>query len=473
MLLRMLYDEDLAQASYLIGCPAAKAALVVDPLRDVDRYLALASQLGLEITAVTETHVHADFISGTRELAERTGATVFVSGEGGEDWRYRWLDQKIGGGSYRHRVLRDGDEFEIGAVRFKVIHTPGHTPEHICFMVCDRAGNSAEPMGVLTGDFVFVGDLGRPDLLESAVGQLGATERGVIQLHSSTQKFLGLPDYLQIWPGHGAGSACGKHLGAVPQSTVGYERRFSAALQAAGDLDRFRDVMEVDLPEPPSYFARMKRENLSGPKVLEKLPQPARVSFETLAPGNGEVTVLDTRPWPAFICGHAPGALSTPDDRSFSTIAGCYVDPDLPVYLVCDSPDGVDGLVRRLVRVGIDNVAGYVLASDIPESVLETTPVIEVAALSARLSGGDVTVLDVRRAAEFDAGHIPTARNVTHVQLSARLDEVPRDKPVMVSCRSGVRSARATSLLRRAGFDATNVAGGFVAWEISGGEVVQ
>ncbi|MFT3881547.1 MAG: MBL fold metallo-hydrolase [Gemmatales bacterium] len=220
MFLRMVYDDKLAEAAYLIGCQKTGDAIVIDPQRDVDRYETLAAANGLRIVAVAETHIHADFLSGARELAEK-GAKVYVSDEGDADWKYQWLNLKTGGGSYAYQLLKDGDTFKVGNIEFKAVHTPGHTPEHLSYMVTDRGGGADKPLGVATGDFVFVGDLGRPDLLESAAGVVGKADSSAHQLYQTVRKFMDWPDYLQVWPAHGAGSACGKALGAVPQSTVG------------------------------------------------------------------------------------------------------------------------------------------------------------------------------------------------------------------------------------------------------------
>src|SRR5436190_7617447 len=239
MFFRMIYDDKLAQACYLIGCQRTGEAILIDPQRDIDRYQKVADAERLRITAVAETHIHADFLSGVREVAERTGAKIHVSDEGDADWKYRWLGKKSTGGSYPHQLLHHGDSFRVGNIVFTVLHTPGHTPEHICFMVTDTGGGANEPMGILTGDFVFVGDLGRPDLLETAAGIAGAKEASAHTLCESAAEFLKLPDYLQVWPAHGAGSACGKALGAVPQSTVGYEKRFNPSLRLAGSPGAF------------------------------------------------------------------------------------------------------------------------------------------------------------------------------------------------------------------------------------------
>src|SRR5215208_2616418 len=261
MFLRRFYDEQLAQASYLLGCQATGEALVVDPNRHVEPVLAAAAAEGLRITHVTETHIHADFISGARELAERAGARLLLSGEGGEAWRYRYAADAAA------ETLCDAGRFMVGRVAVVVRHTPGHTPEHLMFVVTDTA-SATEPMGALTGDFLFVGDVGRPDLLERAAHVAGTAETSARQLFRSLRRLEPLPDWLQVWPGHGAGSACGKALGAVPQTTLGYERRFNWAFGVA-DEEAFVRAVLAGQPEPPPYFAEMKRINRDGPRVLE------------------------------------------------------------------------------------------------------------------------------------------------------------------------------------------------------------
>jgi hydroxyacylglutathione hydrolase len=294
--MRMIYDEKLAQAAYLIGCQRSGEAVVIDPERDVDRYIDLAKDNGLRIVATAETHIHADFVSGSRELAERVGAKVYVSDEGDADWKYEWLDKKVGGGSYDHQLLKDGDSFKIGNIELKAIHTPGHTPEHIVFLVTDHGANATEPIGMATGDFVFVGDLGRPDLLETAAGHAGAMEPSARRLFSTVKKLGEIPDFVQVWPAHGAGSACGKALGAVPMSTVGYEKRFNPAIQAAATEQGFVDFILTGQPEPPMYFANMKRDNKIGPPVLGGLPQPKKMAAADLAKlDTSVVAIVDTR----------------------------------------------------------------------------------------------------------------------------------------------------------------------------------
>jgi len=470
MLLRMIYDDSLAQAAWLVGCQRSREAIVIDPERDIDRYIALAASEGLKITAVAETHIHADFLSGARELAERTGATLYLSDEGDAGWKYGWLHAKKGGGSYAHRLLKHGDTFRIGGIEFQALHTPGHTPEHLCFVVTDRGGGATEPMGVFTGDFIFVGDLGRPDLLESAAGQGGTAKPSAQRLFKSLEIIRSLPEWLQIWPAHGAGSACGKSLGAVPQSTIGYERRFNAAIKSATSESAFVDFILSGQPEPPLYFARMKRDNRDGPKVLGALPVPKELAPRTLASIDARTTaIIDTRPWDAFRAGHVPGALFHPIGRSFPADVGSMVGEDEPIVLIV-APAALDEAIRMLVRIGLDDIRGWIDPAKLEEYRRgggSLVPSTEMAITEAEsfFSSPSASLLDVRRADEHAAGRIEGARQIAHTRLLAHLDELPRDRQIFVHCRSGARSARAVALLERHGFRATNLSGGYLAWE--------
>lgn len=475
MFLRMIYDDKLAEAAYLIGCQKTGEAIVIDPERDVDRYLKLAAANGLKIVAAAETHIHADFLSGVRELGER-GVKVYVSDEGGPDWKYQWLGKRSGGGDYDYRLLKNGDTFKIGGIEFRVLHTPGHTPEHICFMVTDRGGGADAPIGVASGDFVFVGDLGRPDLLETAAGVVGQAEPSAHRLYQSVRQFMEWPDYLQVWPAHGAGSACGKALGAVPQSTVGYEKKFNAAIQAAQTEDGFVKHILAGQPEPPLYFARMKRENKEGPRVLGELPRPSAMSAKELAGIDGRgCAIVDTRPWGMFKSGHAAGALHLPLNNSFTTDAGSMIGAGERIYLIVEQAR-LEEAVRDLVRVGLDDIAGWMEPSamsgfEAAGGRLVQTREANVQEAKAML--GDVMVLDARRGTEFAGGRIPGAVNIAHTRLLSRVEEVPRDRPILVQCAGGVRSARACSLLQKHGFDVVNLEGGMKAWEQGGGRVVK
>jgi hydroxyacylglutathione hydrolase len=465
-----VYDERLAQAAYLIGCQRTGEAIVVDPERDVDRYIELAEANDLRIVAVAETHIHADFVSGARELAERIRATVYLSDEGDADWKYQWLDSRVGGGGYEHQLLKDGDRFSVGNIEFEAMHTPGHTPEHLCYLVTDHGGGAGEPMGLLSGDFVFVGDLGRPDLLETAAGEVGNMEPSAKRLFASVKRLGGLPDYLQVWPAHGAGSACGKALGAVPTSTIGYERRFSPAIQAAKDEQRFVDFILSGQPEPPLYFKTMKRVNKVGPMVLGSLPSPRKMYAAELRELDGRrVAIIDTRGWDAFRSGHVPGSLSLPLIDSFPTDAGSLVRDDEEIYLIIDG-GRLEEAVRALVRIGLDRIGGWFEPIEVERSAesgheLAKVPQVSAGEAADLVARDEVSVLDVRRRTEYDEDHVPGATNIAHTRLMERLDETPKDKPLLVHCRLGVRSARASAFLKRAGYDVVNLEGGFVAWQ--------
>jgi len=469
MFMRMIYDEKLAQAAYLIGCQKTGEAVLIDPERDVDRYIELAAENDLRIVAVAETHIHADFLSGARELAERVGAKVYVSDEGDADWKYQWLNKKIGGGSYEHQLLRDGDVFLIGKIELRAMHTPGHTPEHIVFLITDHGAGATEPIGMATGDFVFVGDLGRPDLLETAAQQAGAMEPSARRLFQTVHKLEGVPDFVQVWPGHGAGSACGKALGAVPMSTIGYEKRFNQAIRAATNEQEFVDFILSGQPEPPLYFATMKKLNKSGPPVLGGVPHPKRMRPEDLRAVDAQaVAIVDTREWSAFRDGHVPGSLSLPLIKSFNTDAGSLIGPEESMILVID-PDRLDEAVRDLIRIGLDRIEGWVDANELGQYAdgsheLATISEISVDEAAPLVGANKLRVLDVRRRTEYEEGHIDGATNIAHTRLASRMEEVPEGE-LLVHCRSGVRSARASAYLQRQGHRVLNLQGGFQAWE--------
>ena len=463
MIFQRFYDETLAQASYLIGCGATGEAIVVDPNRLVDQYVAAAESQGVRITGVTETHIHADFLSGVRELAARTGARMYLSACGTPEWQYAF------GADPAVTLLQDGDEIRVGNIRVTAVHTPGHTPEHLTFLVTDGAV-ATEPMGACTGDFLFVGDVGRPDLLEKAAHVAGASEGSARDLWRSLQAFQRLPDHLQVWPGHGAGSACGKGLSAVPQSTLGYERRYNWAFGTSGEEEFVRLVL-AGQPEPPRYFGVMKRLNREGPALLGSLPSPERIGEgrlgELLAQG---AVVVDTRRAEAHAAGHVPGTLGIPLNKSFTTWAGSLLPYDRDLYLLMPdaSRESVDAAVRNLVLIGLDRVAGYLG----PEAVdlwaaeggsVGQVPVVSVQDLAAR--DGGTLVVDVRAQSEWDAGHLPGALHIPLPDLEARLADIPADRDVVMQCQGGGRSAIAASLLRARGHArVANLAGGYSAW---------
>lgn len=467
MLIRYFYDTGLSQASYLVGCQATGEALVVDPNRDVTQYIDAARAEGLRLTHVTETHIHADFVSGVPELVERTGARAYLSDEGGADWGYGFAD------AIDAVMLGDGAELMVGNIRLQAQHTPGHTPEHLSFIVTDTAGADA-PMGVFTGDFIFVGDVGRPDLLEKAAGMGGTMDRAARQLFQSLQAFRELPDWLQLWPGHGAGSACGKALGAVPSTTLGYEKRFNWAFGIT-DENEFVEAVLAGQPEPPAYFATMKRINRDGPRVLGGMPQPDRLQDGSLRGLLGEgVTVIDLRQWAAFRKGFVPGTLSIPLNRSFATWAGSLVPYDGDVALITDG-DGTGAremardAARELALIGLDRVTGYFEASALAAAGgLASIDDIEPADARALVDAGEAAMLDVRRPDEWQDAHVPGVPNVSLGSLPRRLDEVPADPPLIVHCKAGSRSAIAASILAARGQTVSNLAGGFDRWRAEG-----
>jgi hydroxyacylglutathione hydrolase len=464
VILQRFYDDKLAQVSYLIGCQATGEAIVVDPNRDIAQYLAAARQQALRIVAVTETHIHADFVSGLRELAAQPGVQAHLSGAGGADWQY---DFAAGIGA---RLLQDGSSITVGHVRLDAVHTPGHTPEHLAFLVTDDAGADA-PMGMLTGDFVFVGDVGRPDLLERAAGVSGASDAAARLLFRSLQRFKELPDYLQIWPGHGAGSACGKGLGTMPQSTVGYERRFNWAL-AITDEDQFVATALAGLPQPPRYFGTMKRVNRDGPRLLGGFATPPRLDDDRLADVVQGGRLLDLRPTATFAEQPLVGAVNIPLNRSFATWAGSLVPYDGDIHLVV-APERLAEAVRDLALVGLDRVAGWFRPGAVelwaigrPARPIEQ---LEPAELARRREQAEVAVLDVRTDAEWQAGHLAGAQHIPLAELSGRLDEIPSGVPVVVHCQGGSRSSIAASLLRGHGVEeVANLAGGYGAWRREG-----
>lgn len=470
MLLKRFYHEGLAQASYLVGCQKTGEALVIDANRDADQYIAAASAEGLRITHVTETHIHADYLSGSRELAARTGATLLLSAEGGRDWQYAFAAQDGA------RLLRDGDAFTVGNLRLDVMHTPGHTPEHLIFILTDQPASS-HPVGAFTGDFIFVGDVGRPDLLERAAKVEGTMRAGAAQLFHSLQRFVArAPDYLQLWPGHGSGSACGKALGAVPQSTLGYEKVANWALQI-GDEGSFIEAVLEGQPDPPRYFAMMKRLNREGPAILGHLPAPAHASAshldEVLA---SNALVLDIRRADVAADRFIPGTLNIPLSKSFVGWAGWLVDYDRDLYLLDDDHDdrAARDAAAELAMIGLDRVVGWFgseafTAWSAAGRAFGSVEQVDPSSLAEWTRDESITVIDVRAQSEWEDGHLPGA---LHAPLGHLADTLPRlagANRLVMQCQAGGRSAIAASLARLHGISAVaNLRGGFAAWRSAG-----
>lgn len=463
MLLKYFYDPALAHASYLVGCQRTGEAVVVDPGRDVEGYLTVAAQEEMRIVGVAETHIHADYVSGARELAARVGAKLFVSDEGGSDWSYQYAAQ------YPRQLLKDGDRFRVGNLLFEAMHTPGHTPEHISFLLTDQGGGATEPMGLFTGDFVFVGSVGRPDLLEKAVGALGTAEAGAQRLFHSLERFKQLPDFLQVWPTHGAGSACGKGLGAVPSSTVGYEKRFNPALQFE-DEGQFVRYLLADQPEVPPYFAVMKRVNKVGPALLAETARPVPLAAEELVERvqAGQI-VVDTRAAATFAAAHVPGTLNLPL-AMLGEWAGWLLPYERLLHLII-AQEALPEALRLLHKLGIDNVVAFFEPDEVAAAGLNGQHYEDLppAALAEPIRRGEMVLVDVRSEEEWNEGHLPHAQHIMLGTLPQRAAEVVNGKPIVLQCRSGVRAALAASIVQAAGATRViNMAGGYRAWAAAG-----
>jgi len=456
MYFKQFYLGCLAQASYLIG--SGGEAAVVDPRRDVDEYIAEAERAGLSIKYVVETHLHADFVSGHRELAARTGAEIVF----GEQAR----------ATFPHRAVRDGDELRVGAVTLRVMETPGHTPEGISLLVTDTE-NKDEPQKVLTGDTLFIGDVGRPDL---AGGRGYTAEAMASMLYDSLhEKLLRLPDSVEVYPAHGAGSMCGRNISKETSSTIGQQRRHNYALQPM-PREEFVRMMTAELPEQPAYFQRDAEINRAGAPALSDIPRPRPVSPDELADlaARGHV-VLDVRPAAEFGAGHVPGSLNIGLSGQFASWAGSLIPLGTPIVLVAASEAQADEAVMRLARVGHESVAGY-LAGGMDawtESGRETSalPQISVEELRRKLDEEeDLQVLDVRRPGEYAGGHAPRAISAALApDLGERVAKLDPGRPVAVICAGGYRSSAAASLLLPRGFRRLyNVTGGTGAWVAAG-----
>lgn len=434
MIFERFFNDELAQASFLIGCGASGEAIVVDPNRHVEDYILAAEAKGLRIVAVTETHIHADYLSGSRELASVTGAKLYLSDEGTADWKY---------GFGPAILLKHGDHIQIGAVRLDVLRTPGHTPEHISFLVTDASATD-RPAAMLSGDFIFVGDVGRPDLLETAAGVKGSMEPAARTLYQSLQRLLELPNELVIWPGHGAGSACGKSLGGAPYTTLADERATNWGLQAKSEASFVADVLSGQ-PEPPTYFAVMKRLNKQGPPLRDT--RPLRKLHRGQAP---EGIILDIRPSEQAAKSHPKGALHIPLYRTFVTWAGWFVPYDRPIVLLAESETDAIRARNSLALIGLDDVAGWTDAEAMDSAETKGWQKLDP---SEALSRDDLAILDVRGQAEWQEGHLAQAIHIPLGYLPERAAELSRSKPIAVHCGSGGRSPIAASLLQSMGFE--------------------
>lgn len=459
MLIEHIYDSDLAQGSYFIGCQAKNTAIVVDPRRDIDVYLELAAKEGMKIVAVTETHIHADYLSGTLELANATGAEVYVSDEGGPDWTY-------GAGFDAAVRMKHGHQITLGNITVKAVHTPGHTPEHMAFLVTDGA-QASEPGFMLSGDFVFVGDLGRPDLLDAAAGGIDTRFEGARQLFTSLRdQFLTLPDYVQVLPAHGSGSACGKALGAVPTTTVGYERNFSwwTKYLENNDMDGFVAELLDSQPDAHSYFGRMKVQNRQGPAILGELPELIEYSPAELKTvlEQDEKILVDTRDQTERYSASVERSLSIPDAGKAATHIAWAYNPEIEHRdLIVLAQNAAEAAQYRdhFIRVGIDVLTGFVpsleglLGEGVPTLTLDAFETTEPEFL-----------LDMRNITEYGAGYIPGATQLAASRVVWNMDELPEDTTMIAYCASGRRAAVASAALRRYGHRVVELVGSYNGW---------
>ena len=448
MFFQQLYLGCLAQASYFIG--ANGEAAVVDPRRDVDEYIALAEAHGVRIKYVIETHLHADFVSGHRELAERTGATIVIGAEARAE--------------FPHLAVHDGDRLDVGDVTLDIMETPGHTPESICIVVTAPR----EAPKVLTGDTLFIGDVGRPDL----AGGVGFTPQQMASMlyDSLHEKLLQLDDDVEVYPAHGAGSLCGKNISRETSSTIGQQRRFNYALQPM-PKETFISMMTADLAEAPDYFARDAKTNRAGARPLGDVPRPAALSAdEVRAWMDRGAIVLDVRPSDDFCAAHVPGSISIGLGGQYASWAGALLEPERDLILVAESDAQIDEAVMRLARVGLENARGYlrggIEAWPSPATIAQVS-VQELQQMMATMPA--LQVVDVRRSGEYHDAHARGAAHLPLHELRAAAAGLDRERPVALLCASGYRSTIAASILEQLGFrELYNVAGGTSAWRAAG-----
>jgi hydroxyacylglutathione hydrolase len=447
-----------------VGDEKSGEAAVIDPTRDVDDFLRYARDHDLHIRHIIETHVHADFVSGSRELKARLQGEPLIhcSGHGGPDWTQPYADQHV----------REGTTIQMGNLHLGFRHTPGHTPEHLAISLTDASRSAEVPWLVFTGDFLFVGDVGRPDLL----GEQAQKELAHLLYKSVFERLPALPDFTEIFPAHGAGSLCGKALSSRRSSTVGYERRFNPALVQKPEDQWVRDLL-AGMPLAPPYFRRMKKINKEGPPILgPELPGQKGWSARQVHERVCEhCLILDVRSKEAFAAAHIPNAINIPFGPNLPTWAGWVLPYDRPTLVILDGPTQMPEVATHLIRVGFDEVAGYLEGgletwetSGYPLATLTTT---SVHSLSKELvaAPGRLTVLDVRTDGEWNAGHIDGAIHIHGGKLQERFAEVPKDRPVAVVCGSGYRASIVASFLQREGYaEVRNVIGGMSAWKAAG-----
>jgi hydroxyacylglutathione hydrolase len=453
LVFKTIQTEGIAELSYLLGDDDGGVAAVFDPRPDCDVYIGMAREAKVSITHIFETHIHADLVSGSRELCARLdSAKIFVSEEGGANY------------GFDHQSVKDGDEFTFGEVVVTARHTPGHTPEHLSY-VLSEADHPDEPWGVLTGDSLFVSSAGRPDLL----GAEHTKDLAEKQFHTLLDFYLKLPDHVMIYPNHGAGSPCGADIGDRLSSTIGYERKFNQFLQFH-DVKAFTDFAVKTAPPVPHYYPVMKKLNAKGPEVLGNLPRVAGLPPEAFkeAIEKRAGVLVDVRTNLAFGGGHIAGALNIGGSPILSIWAGWMLDPNEPVLLVLEDDDRLEEIVCLFIRTGYTRFAGYLVggmkAWDAAGFANEEIGQMTVHELNKR--GRELQTVDVRSPGEWKRGHVPAARHIFLPELRKRMGELDRTKPTAVYCGSGYRASIATSIMKPGGFNKIwNVPGSWEAWK--------
>ncbi|WP_047503040.1 persulfide dioxygenase-sulfurtransferase CstB [Staphylococcus sp. ZWU0021] len=427
MFFKQFYDNHLSQASYLVGCQRTGEAIVIDPVHDLTKYMEVADSEGFKITQAAETHIHADFASGIRDVQERLNANIYVSGEGDDQLSYKNMPEHT-------NFVKNQDIIQVGNIKLEVLHTPGHTPESISFLLTDEGGGSSVPMGLFSGDFIFVGDIGRPDLLEKSVQMEGTTEIGAKQMYQSIEGVKNLPDYIQIWPGHGAGSPCGKALGAIPMSTLGYEKINNWAFNVT-DESKFVETLTSNQPAPPHHFAQMKKINQFGMNMYQL--------YDVFPSLDNARIAFDLRSKEAFHGGHTEGTINIPYNQNFINQIGWYLDYENSIDLIGDKST-VEQAAHTLQLIGFDNVAGYRL----PKSEILTQSIHSV-----DMTGKEEYILDVRNEEEWNNGHLDQAVNIPHGKLLNENIPFNKEDKIYVHCQSGVRSSIAVGILENKGYE--------------------
>jgi glyoxylase-like metal-dependent hydrolase (beta-lactamase superfamily II)/rhodanese-related sulfurtransferase len=451
MLIQPFFVNGLSHISYLIG--SSKTCAIVDPKRDVQIYLDTAKGLGLKITHILETHLHADFISGHIDLADKTGAKIYCP--------------MSGNCQFEHIGLLEGDSFEIEDMEFRVLETPGHTPEHICYVAIDHS-RGEDAVALFCGDTLFVGDVGRPDLFPGIAKELAS------KLYDSIKKLANLPDFSEVYPAHGAGSLCGRAMSTKRTSTIGYEKKYNYAFQIK-DRNKFIELLTTDMPEAPDHFSRCSEINRRGPTLVKNLPHispfdPSSFSRKTK---EQNTVILDIRPYDAFGGQHIAGSYHIDFGGNFSTFAGWIFPPDKDILLVVERPDQAEEAAVQLRRVGLDRTIGY-LDGGLYEWAKAGLPMEHIPQLSAEdlkrrmTSGPAITLVDVRAKREYMIGHIEGTINIPAPDLRTRYKELDQKIPIVIICNTGHRSSLGASLLKQHGFkDVSNMAGGMTGYNMA------